>query len=103
MKQPEEISDYLKNQFGEEHFEIETGDIGEPRIRVSAEAIKDVAKFLRDDAQLRFDVLMCLSGLHYPKDEELGVAYHLYSMKYGHKHALKVRVTLEKPDITYVG
>jgi NADH-quinone oxidoreductase subunit C len=102
MKQPEEISEYLKNQFEDGHIEMETGDIGEPRIRITAEVIKDVAKFLRDDEELRFDVLMCLSGLHYPKEEELGVAYHLYSMKFGHKLALKVRVPIEKPDVPSV-
>jgi hypothetical protein len=33
------------------------------RIKVPASIIKDVSKFLRDDDQLLFNTLMCLSGV----------------------------------------
>lgn len=102
MKTPEEIFNYLTNQFGEEDLSFESRDIGQPWIAVLASKIREVSKFLRDDSELLFDTLMCLSGIHYPKEEELGVAYHLHSTKLTHNIALKVRVPESKPNVPSV-
>lgn len=102
MKEPNEIFEYLSGQFGEEHLSFECGDVGEPWISVTASKIKEVAKFLRDDAEMRFDTLMCLSGIHYAKEEELGVAYHLWSTELNQKIALKVRVPEADPHVPSV-
>ncbi|MCG2587363.1 NADH-quinone oxidoreductase subunit C [Rhodohalobacter sp. WB101] len=59
-------------------------------------------KTLRDDPQLLFDVLMCLSGVHYQKEEELGVTYHINSTSLGHKLAIKVRVPIDNPHVPSV-
>ncbi len=99
MKEPEEIFEYLKNQFGEEGLEFAQGDVGEPWIQVEAASIKEIAMFLKEDPELRFNTLMCLSGLHYHKEEELGVAYHLHSTELNHSLALKVRVPLDNPHV----
>ena len=102
MKQPEEIFEYLQQEFGKEVMEYQTGDVGEPWILVDASSIKEVTKYLRDDPELQFDVLMCLSGVHYDKEEELGVAYHIFSTKQNHKLALKARVPVDNPHVPSV-
>jgi len=50
-------------------------------------AVKEIARFLKDDPALSFDSLMCLSGVDYK--EKFAVAYHLHSMK--HRHAIGVK------------
>lgn len=95
MKEPKEIFEYLIKEFGEEDISLETGDVGEPWIELSAGNLKEVMKFLRDDDALRFNVLMCLSGVHYPDEEALGVTYHINSTTNDVKLALKVKVPEE--------
>lgn len=102
MKQQEEIFDYLKKQFGEATVELSQGDVGQPWLTFPAPRIKEIAKFLRDDEELRFNTLMCLSGLHYPDESELGVAYHLHSTRFGHSLACKVRVPVDRPTVPSV-
>lgn len=99
MKQPEEILEYLIQHFGEEGPELATGDVGQPWIAVKAESVGKIMKFLRDDPELLFDVLMCLSGVHYAKEEELGVTYHIYSTRWNHKLAIKTRVPIDHPHV----
>lgn len=99
LKQPEELVEYLNKKFGEGQFEYQTGEIGQPWVVVDAADIKNVMKFLRDDSELKFDVLMCLSGVHYPKEDQLGVSYHIHSTEFGHKLALKTRVPIDNPHV----
>ncbi len=59
----------------------------EPGIRISSEHIHDAAIYLRENPDLDFDCLMCLSGVETP--DEMQVVYHLYSMKHAHKLTIK--------------
>lgn len=99
MKSPDEILEYLTKRFPETEFEALQSDVGPIRIKVPVLALKEVAKFLRDDDELQFNTLMCLSGLHYPKETELGVAYHLHSTLRGHSLALNVRIPEDQPEV----
>lgn len=102
MKQPQEIFEYLQTEFGDDVLAFQTGEVGEPWILVNAPSVKRVMKFLRDDPELNFDVLMCLSGVHYSNEEELGVSYHLYSTRLHHKLAVKTRVPVDRPHVPSV-
>ncbi|MDZ7717635.1 MAG: NADH-quinone oxidoreductase subunit C [Balneolaceae bacterium] len=102
MKRPEEIFNYLEENFSDAGLEYQTGDVGEPWILAEASSLKMIMKMLRDDPELSFDVLMCLSGAHYQKEEELGVTYHLNSTNIGHKLAVKVRVPIDHPHVPSV-
>jgi len=90
MMKIEELYKKLIEKFGEEGFEHVADGVVEPWIVVKPEQLRDVAKFLRDEPGLRFDSLMCLSGVHYQKEEQLGVTYHLDSTSEKHKLTLKV-------------
>lgn len=99
MKNGDELFEYLNKHYGEDLLSIEGGEIGEKWITIPTEKLKEVAKFMRDDDSLMLDVLMCLSGVHYPDSEELGVTYHTYSTLYKHKLTFKVRVPVKNPAV----
>jgi NADH-quinone oxidoreductase subunit C len=94
----------LKKQFG-------SGITGEnlaaldPWIEVSPESLPAVCKYLRDEPELRFDMLNCITAVDYfepdPKkaakagwEPHLEVVYHLSSLK--NKHSLVVKVKLPR-------
>ena len=69
---------------------------------VSRDALVDALTFCRDDAALRFDVLMDLTAVDYLKfpgredGPRFDVVYHLYSIT--HNHRLRLRVPVEQDD-----
>ncbi len=81
-----EIHTYLREKLPGAGLELVEAH-PDPVIRVPAEAMIEVAGVLRDDSELHFECLMCLSGLE--TAEEMLVVYHLYSMRHGHKCTLK--------------
>jgi NADH-quinone oxidoreductase subunit C len=60
---------------------------------VKKDDIPDVCKFLRDDPELSFDFLSCVSGVDFPeRTPRFDVVYELYSISKNHRLRLKVRV-----------
>lgn len=102
MKTPGEIFRILTGHFGEDCYELKEDVHVEPWIVVEPDKIKETAKFLRDEPELGFDYLMCLSGVHYEKEEQLGVTYHLFSTTQGHKLTLKVLMPQDNAGLTSV-
>lgn len=95
---PQEIFDRLKATFGDRVLDL-TENV-DPFIRVNAGAIADIGLYLRDDETMRFESLMCLSGVDYP--EHLTVVYHLFSTTLGHKITLKTEVGRDDPHVPTV-
>ena len=79
-------------------------DAGSPFAVVTAEAIAEVAAFCRNDPELAFDNLMCLSAVDFPKETppRMEVVYHLYSYVHLHTFALKVQLPRENPALPTV-
>lgn len=83
-----------------EHFPDATGELQsarDPWAPVQAAALPEVARFLREDPQLRFD---CLSNASVVDRLERGVfelVYHLYSYPWRHSLVLKAEVPREDP------
>ncbi len=116
MKTAEEIFEILKNEFGEIILSIDKDTPTEPIISVEPLKIHIVSKFLRDNSELQFDSLMCLSGVDDAngkkvKDNEgydvieggtLSVYYHLYSTVFKHKITLKVSAPREDAKVESV-
>jgi NADH-quinone oxidoreductase subunit C len=65
-------------------------------IVVAPERIAEVARMLRDDAELAFDCLSNFSGVDYPKHGHIQVVYHLYS--YRHRHWIVLKVNAQRDD-----
>jgi NADH-quinone oxidoreductase subunit C len=93
---PQDIVNTLNAKFPDSILDTKVEGVIDPWIKVTPNAIKQVAIFLRDDEPLAFDALMCLSGIDYAGGK-LGVVYHLNSTKWNHKITLKVDVTVENP------
>jgi NADH-quinone oxidoreductase subunit C len=69
-------------------------DRDELTLHVQPARIAEVARVMRDDENLRFELLSNLSGVDYPAQEErLHVVYNLTSMTYRRRVRLEVAVT----------
>ena len=90
-----EIFDHLAALFPEAGLSL---DESVPCVVVPAPLVREVALHLRDDEALRFDVLMCLSGVD-NGDGTLGVVYHLDSVPLRHKVTVKVAVPADNPHV----
>jgi NADH-quinone oxidoreductase subunit C len=77
----------------------------DPWIEVAPESLPEVCRYLRDEADLRFDFLSCISVVDYcepdPKkaakagfDPHVEVVYHLWSVP--HKRSLVLKVLLPR-------
>lgn len=67
-------------------------EVIDPFLVVDKAAIADMSAFLRDDPELAFDMLHCLSAVDYPKEDRIEIVYHLTSMKHRHWIVLKAFV-----------
>ena len=94
---PNEIFTKLKVHFGEEILELIENPPSDSFIVVKPQKIDEICQFLRDDDALHFDYLTLLSGLDLK--ENLGIVYHLFSMKHKHRLVLKTQVSKENPTL----
>lgn len=102
--EPQAILERLRQRFGE----VVTGsnlEAIDPWIEVRVDGLIDTCRLLRDDADLRFDMLHCITGIDYfepdPKkaqkvdwEPHLELVYHLSS--FTHRHRIVLRVTLPR-------
>jgi len=82
----------------------------DPWIEVAPKALVDVCRYLRDQSDLKFDMLNCISGVDYfqpdPKkakktgwEPHIEVVYHLSSIEHKHSVVLKVNLPRWKDDV----
>ena len=85
----------------EEVIEKVVVDRGELTIFIVRDRIARVAKYLRDDADLRFELCLGTNGVHYPSDEgrELHAVYPLMSITYNRNIRLEVTCPDGDPHI----
>lgn len=85
----------------EEIIEKVVVDRGELTIFIVRDHIARVAKYLRDDADLRFELCLGTNGVHYPSDEgrELHAVYPLMSITYNRNIRLEVTCPDGDPHI----
>jgi NADH-quinone oxidoreductase subunit C len=98
--EPQTIFETLKGRFGDAVAELQSEGFRPAFVVVSPEKLPEIACFLRDEPSMRFDSLMCLSGVDYK--DRFAVAYHLYSMTHRHAVGLKVFLPREKPSVASV-
>jgi NADH-quinone oxidoreductase subunit C len=96
-----ELHEKLKGKFpGKTRLgEVEAGD---SFVVVDAGVLADVTFWCRDEPELAFDTLHCLSGVDYPADEKMEVVYHLFSLKHRHWLVLKVELPRAEPRVATV-
>jgi NADH-quinone oxidoreductase subunit C len=102
----DEVYDALDEAFPglDEAIEKVIVDRNELTLHVKAERIVEVAKAMRDDESLRFELCSSVSGVDYLGSDErrLHVTYHLTSMTYRRRVRLEVAVGTERPHVPSV-
>jgi len=92
----------VQEQFPESVLEVREFR-GETTIVVRRQDIAEVARFTRDDEELRYDFLSDLSAVDWlPHRPRFEVNYHLYSMAYNRRLRLKVLVGENDPIVPTV-
>ena len=79
---------------------------GDETVVIGRESLLDVMKFLKEDPDLDFNVLMDLCGVDYLNFGEprsrFEVVYHLYSLRKNHRVRIKVQLQEESPELPSV-
>lgn len=101
-EQNQRVLDTLVQQFG--NSIVGSGEFrDELTVTVTADAIVDIARFLKDDVDLRFDLLADVCGIDMATPENrFGVIYNLYSLVRKHRVRLKVFTDGENPRVPTV-
>lgn len=116
MKTTEEIYNSLKEKFKDSVIELNSSLPVEPFIVINPQSIDEVSLFLKENEELKFDSLMCLSGVDDANGDKttnedgsttinegtLSVVYHLESTELKHKVVLKVSVSKDNPEVKSV-
>ena len=78
-------------------------DRGELTLHVKPAAILEIATVLRNDPNLRFELLSSVSGVDYPAEEtRLHAVYHFTSMTYRRRLRVEAAVTVDDPHLPSV-
>ena len=106
---PPEILDRLSEHCGH-WITASNAEAFDPWVEVDVEGLAEVARFLRDDPQLRMNMLHCVTGVDYfePNAKKAAkldwkphvqVIYHLSSLIHRHRLVVKVRLPRWKDDV----
>jgi NADH-quinone oxidoreductase subunit C len=76
---PEHIADILTDTFGEK-IQGTVLDSAHPHVRVRPDAWPEVAKFLRGDPRMKFNMLRCISSVDQLEDDRFEAVYDLDCM-----------------------
>ncbi|MCM6775331.1 NADH-quinone oxidoreductase subunit C [Nocardia sp. CDC159] len=101
----DELVDRLREVLPDNGFDAAIEKIvvfrGELTLHVRRERLPAVARALRDDEALRFELCLGVSGVHYPDDtgRELHAVYHLASITHGRRLRLEVSAPDADPHI----
>jgi NADH-quinone oxidoreductase subunit C len=94
----DEVADALERAYPRfaEAIEKVVIEHGQLTLHIRREHLRDVAQVLRDDASLRFEMCMGVSGVHWPGDSgrELHAVYPLLSIT----HNRRIRLEVACPD-----
>ena len=93
-----EIIERVQGQFPDEVVEADAEAL-DAFIKVRPEAWFPVCAFLKTDSELQFDNLVCLTGIDYGPEKELGLIIHLFSFPKRHEIVLKTDLPRENPHV----
>ena len=84
------------------HADLEVTD---PFLVIEKDAVVEIAVYLRDDPDLAFDTLHCLSAVDYTESQDsenprIEVVLHLTSLKHRHWIVLKVQLPRLNPQMS---
>lgn len=92
----------LKNQFSDNILESSEFR-GELTVVVPKEKIVEVCRYLRDDEELRYDLLDDLCGIDmFTPENRFGVIYNIYSLSTKHRLRVKTFTQDDEPKVPTV-
>ncbi len=96
-----DILEELLGDKAQEAIEYVVVDRGELTLYIAREHLLEVAQHLRDDQDLRFEICLGVSGVHYPAEtgRELHAVYPMQSITHNRRLRLEVAVSEEDPHI----
>ena len=95
----EEIKNKIIEKFGSDIIIAEQTDQLQAQLTVDVNRLVALCFYLKDEADLYFDYLNCLSGVDYAADRnELAVVYHISSIPYKHNLVLKVMLPFNRVE-----
>jgi NADH-quinone oxidoreductase subunit C len=77
-------------------------ELPEDHIPLKPDQWEEIARFLRDDPELQFDSLQCITGVDLGPAMNLEVRYNLHSMTHRHRIEIRIAVGREEPAIPSV-
>ena len=98
--EPKATFEAVRGRFGKAVVELQEEGFRPAFVVVSPESVREISLFLRDDTAMKFDSLMCLSGVDYK--DRFAVAYHLHSLAIGHRIGVKAYLPREAPSLPSV-
>ena len=93
----EEIKITLTNKFSGSIIENE--ELSDKQIEVEGSKWLEIATFMRDDPNLSFDQLECITGVDTGEDATLQSRYNLHSMEYRHKVEVVINHDKKNPKV----
>jgi len=96
-----DILEELLGDRAEEAIQYVVVDRGELTLYIAREHLVEVARHLRDDQDLRFEMCLGVSGVHYPADlgRQLHAVYPMQSITHNRRLRLEVAVSDDDPHI----
>jgi len=96
-----DILEELLGDRAEQAIEYVVVDRGELTLYIAREHLLEVAQHLRDDQDLRFEMCLGVSGVHYPAEtgRELHAVYPMQSITHNRRLRLEVAVSDADPHI----
>lgn len=92
-----ELGEHIADKLGKDVISCEVS-VGELNVAVDRDAIVPVLKFLRDDVNCQFKMLIDICGVDYPEESpRFEVVYHLLSLIHNLRIRVKVRTEDEEP------
>ena len=81
---------------------IEREDLAEKQVELKADQWFDIATFLKEDPNLSFDQLECITGIDLGEEASLQTRYNLHSMEYRHKIEILISHDRKEPKVASI-
>jgi NADH-quinone oxidoreductase subunit C len=81
---------------------IESEDLAEKQVELKADQWFNIATFLKEDPNLSFDQLECITGIDLGEEASLQTRYNLHSMEYRHKIEILISHDRKEPKVASI-
>lgn len=89
----------IQEKFGDQLIEI-TNRLDQDTVVAPKSILFDLAKFLRDDPEIKYNFLMDLTAVDYlPRNPRFEVVYHFFSLENNTRVRVKVPVSASDPQV----